>query len=75
MFETMVWARIGCALISRRILEGLHFVWDKYEFQRFVGVHDQLFLFQVQQLGFRVFLHGDILCGHLPEWPLEMLEG
>ena len=27
-----------------------------------------------QQLGFRVFLHGDVLCGHLPEWPLQKLE-
>jgi len=74
VFERMVWAGIGCALISRRILEGLRFVWDQNEYQRFVGVHDQLFLFHAQQLGFRVFLHGDVLCGHLPEWPLQKLE-
>ena len=74
VFESMVWAGIGCALISRSVLERLRFVWDQYEFQRFVGVHDQLFLFQVQQLGFSVFLHGDVLCGHVPEWPLNKLE-
>jgi hypothetical protein len=74
VFETMLWAGIGCALISQRVFEKLHFVWDKYEFERYVGVHDQLFLFQVQQLGFRIFLHGDVLCGHLPEWPLNKLE-
>jgi hypothetical protein len=75
VFETMVWAGIGCALISRRVLEKLRFVWDKYEFERFVGVHDQLFLFQAQQqFGFRVFLHGDVLCGHFPEWSLQKLE-
>ena len=74
VFESMVWAGIGCALISRRVLEGLRFVWDQHEFQRFVGVHDQLFLLYAQQLGFRVFLHGDVLCGHLPEWPLQKLE-
>jgi len=74
VFESMVWAGIGCALISRRVLEGLRFVWDQHEFQRFVGVHDQLFLFQAQQLGFRVFLHGDVLCGHLPEWKLQQME-
>ena len=74
VFERMVWAGIGCALISRSVLERLRFVWDQYEFQRFVGVHDQLFLFCAQQLGFRVFLHGDVLCGHFPEWPLQKLE-
>ena len=74
VFESMVWAGIGCALIHRRVLEKLRFVWDEHEYRMFVGVHDQLFLFQAQQLGFRVFLHGDILCGHLPEWPLKKLE-
>ena len=74
VFESMVWAGIGCALIHRRVLEKLRFVWDKHEYRRFVGVHDQLFLFRAQQLGFRVFLHGDVLCGHLPEWSLQKLE-
>ena len=74
VFETMVWAGIGCALIKRSVIERLRFVWDQYEYDRFVGVHDQLFLFRAQQLGFRVFLHGDVLCGHLPEWSLQKLE-
>jgi len=71
----MVWAGIGCALIRRSVLERLRFVWNQYEYDRFVGVHDQLFLFRAQQLGFRVFLHGDVLCGNLPEWPLKKLDG
>ena len=74
VFSEMVWAGIGCALIHRRVLEKLRFVWDEREYRRLVGVHDQLFLFRAQQLGFRVFLHGDVLCGHLPEWPLQKLE-
>ena len=74
VFESMVWAGIGCALIRRSVLERLRFVWDQYEYDRFVGVHDQLFLLHAQQLGFRVFLHGDVLCGHLPEWSLQKLE-
>ena len=74
VFEGMVWAGIGCALIRRRVFEKLRFVYDQREYGRKVGVHDQLFLFEAQRLGFRVLLHGDVLCGHLPEWPLEKLE-
>ena len=75
VFSGMVWAGIGCALISRRVLEQLRFVYNELEYRRKVGVHDQLFLFEAQQrFGFRVLLHGDVLCGHLPEWPLKELE-
>ena len=73
-FEGMVWAGIGCALISHKVLERLRFMFDLNLYKRFVGVHDQLFLLQAQQLGFKVYLHGDVLCGHLPEWPLQKLE-
>jgi hypothetical protein len=75
VFEGMVWAGIGCALISRRVFEKLQFVYDQNEYMRKVGVHDQLFLFDAQQrYGFRVLLRCDVLCGHLPEWPLQKLE-
>jgi len=74
IFTEMVWAGIGCALIRRRVFEGLRFVYDRREYRRKLGVHDQLFLFEAQRLGFRVFLHGDVVCGHLPEWPLQKLE-
>jgi len=74
VFEGMVWAGIGCALIRRRVFEGLRFLYDQREYERKVGVHDQLFLFEVQRLGFKVMLHGDVLCGHLPEWSLQKLE-
>jgi len=67
VFSGMVWAGIGCALIRRRVFERLHFVYSQREFERLVGVHDQLFLFEAQRLGFRVLLRGDVLCGHLPE--------
>ena len=70
----MVWAGIGCALIRRRVFEGLRFVYDLREYRRKLGVHDQLFLFEAQRLGFKVMLHGDVVCGHLPEWPLKKLE-
>jgi hypothetical protein len=34
----------------------------------------QLFLFEVQQLGYNVLLHGSVLCSHLPDWSLQKLE-
>jgi hypothetical protein len=74
VFEGMVWAGVGCCLVSRRVLERLRFVWDPMEYRRVVGVHDMLFLLEAQRLGFRVFLRGDVLCGHLPEWPLHKME-
>jgi hypothetical protein len=72
VFKGMVCAGVGCALIKRRVFEkGLRFVYDPDLFRTKVGVHDQLFLFEAQRLfGFKVFLHGDVICGHLPEWPL-----
>jgi hypothetical protein len=74
LFVNMVWAGIGCALIKRSVFEKVRFVYDLLEYQRKVGVHDQLFLYEAQRLGFKVLLHGDVLCGHLPEWPLKKLE-
>jgi hypothetical protein len=75
VFSGMVWAGMGCALISRRVFESFSFVFSEHEYRRKVGVHDQLFLFEAQRLGFRVLLRGDVFCGHLPEWPLQKLEG
>jgi len=74
IFTGMVWAGIGCALIKRTVLQKIHFIYDPSEYFRKVGVHDQLFLFDAQLLGFQVLLHGDVICGHLPEWPLQRLE-
>ena len=31
---------------------------------------DILFMFQVQRMGFVAKVHGDVLCGHLPEFSL-----
>ena len=75
VFRGMVWAGVGCALISRRVLESLRFVYDYEEYGQKAGVHDQLFLFEAQLRGFRVLLHGGVLCGHLPEWPLHKAGG
>jgi hypothetical protein len=74
MFSGMVWAGIGCALLKRTVLQKIRFKYDPREYSKKVGVHDQLFLFDAQQLGFKVLLHGDVICGHLPEWPLQKLE-
>jgi hypothetical protein len=74
VFSGMVWAGIGCALIKRTVFEKIRFVYDLREYQRKVGVHDQLFLYEAQSLGFKVLLHGDVICGHLPKWPMKKLE-
>lgn len=73
VFRGMVCGGIGCALIKRRVFEaGLRFVYDPDLFRVKVGVHDQLFLFEAQKVfGFKVFLHGNVICGHLPEWELS----
>ncbi len=63
VLEGFVWAGIGCALIKRRVFErGV----------RFRGYnHDLVFLWEVENKGFLARLHVDVVCGHLPEWPLE----
>jgi len=61
-----VFAGLSCTLIRRRVLEaGIRF-----RYERGVG-EDILFMFEVQKAGFVAKVHGDVLCGHLPEWPLE----
>ena len=62
----MVFAGMGCALIKRRVFQnGLRFRYDPH-----TG-HDILFALDVQKEGFVLKVHGDVYCGHLPEWPLE----
>lgn len=71
-FHGMICAGIGCVLINRCVFGSvLRFVYDVEVFRLKVGGHDQLFLYEVQRREFRVFLHGDVVCGHLPEWPLN----
>jgi hypothetical protein len=60
-----VFAGLSCTLIRRRVLEaGIRF-----KFQPGIG-EDILFMFDVQSRGFVAKVHGGVLCGHLPEWPL-----
>jgi len=63
-----VFAGMSCTLIKRRVLEsGIRF-----RYQPGIG-EDILFMFDVQKAGFVAKVHGDVLCGHLPEWPLLKL--
>lgn len=76
VFSNMVCSGVGCALIARHVFEkapDLRFVHDVERFRSAVGGHDQLFLWEAQRLGFKVFLHGDVVCGHLPEWELSTI--
>jgi hypothetical protein len=60
-----VFAGMSCTLIKRRVLEsGIRF-----RYQPGIG-EDILFMFDIQKAGFVAKVHGDVLCGHLPQWPL-----
>jgi len=62
-----VFAGLSCTLIRRRVLEsGIRF-----RYKPGVG-EDILFLYDVQSRGFVAKVHGDVQCGHLPEWPLPV---
>ncbi len=65
-----VMAGTSCLLIKRRVFaEGCCF--------KFLPnvTPDILFMFQVQRMGFVAKVHGDVLCGHLPEFPLTVGQG
>jgi hypothetical protein len=56
----------GCILIKRRVLEA----GVRFKYQLGLG-EDIVFAYDVQKTGFVAKVHGDVLCGHLPEWPLS----
>lgn len=61
-----VFAGLSCTLIARRVLEaGIRF-----KYQPGIG-EDILFMFDAQKAGFVAKVDGRVLCGHLPEHPLE----
>jgi hypothetical protein len=63
-----VMAGTSCLLFKRRVFEpGFRFTF------RDNVTPDILFMFQAQSAGFEAKVHGDVLCGHLPEFPLENL--
>jgi len=60
-----VMAGTSCVLFKRRIFE------DGLRFRYVRGVTpDIVFMFDAQSAGFKAKVHGDVLCGHLPECPL-----
>ena len=62
-----VMAGTSCVLIKRRVFEdGVRFRYDPHV------TPDILFMFDVQRRGFEAKVHGGVLCGHLPEWPLPL---
>jgi hypothetical protein len=60
-----VMAGTSCVLIRRRVFESGY----RFRFRSNV-TPDILFMFQIQRMGFIAKVHGDVLCGHLPEFPL-----
>ena len=60
-----VMAGTSCILIKRRIFaRGYRFKFDP------CVTPDILFMYQVQRMGFVAKVQGDVLCGHMPEFPL-----
>jgi len=58
-------AGTSCLLFKRRVFAN----GCRFRFRSDV-TPDILFMFDVQRLGFVAKVHGDVLCGHLPEFPL-----
>jgi hypothetical protein len=60
-----VMAGTSCVLFRRRVFEG----GLRFRYVRSV-TPDIVFMFDAQCAGFEAKVHGDVLCGHLPEFPL-----
>ncbi len=60
-----VMAGTSCVLIKRCVFESNY----RFKFNRCV-TPDILFMFAMQRMGFVAKVHGDVLRGHLPEFPL-----
>jgi len=59
-----------CMLVKRRVFDNFRFRWNPPK-QR-VG-SELTFWMDAQMLGYKCLIDGRILCGHLPEYPLEEL--
>jgi len=66
-----------CMLCKRRVFEQFSPSFEplrfRYDPPQTWG-SEQGFWYEAQELGFICRIHGDILCGHLPNFPLEMVK-
>jgi hypothetical protein len=70
----------GCLLIRRRVLEQFHPDYAPLKFycpvtEKRTWASDIFFWYQAQQFGFSARIHGGVLCGHLPQHPLQSYIG
>lgn len=62
-----VFAGMSCTLIKRRVLE------SGARFRSLPGVGEDIqFMLDIQKAGFIARVDGRVICGHLPEWPLNV---
>ena len=63
----------GCLLIKRRVFEeySRHYEPLRFRYEKGLPGSDVLFFMDAQERGFSARIHGDIMCGHLPNWPLD----
>ena len=63
----------GCLLIKRRVFEAYspHYEPLRFRYEKGLPGSDILFFMDAQEIGFSARIHGDIVCGHLPNYPLD----
>ena len=65
----------GCLLVKRRVVEKYHADAEPIRFRYLPGkrTSDIQFFIDCQERGFSARVHGDVVCGHLPELSLKTL--
>lgn len=63
----------GCMLMKRRVFKQWHPQILPLRFVNDIGNmgSDLLFWYRAQEAGLSCRIHGRVICGHLPQWPLE----
>jgi hypothetical protein len=65
----------GCMLITRRVFQKHHPNIKPLRFRSPAGRgSDVYFWYEAQRAGFKCRIHGGVICGHLPEWPLKKMQ-
>ena len=72
--DFMVGGGNGCMLIKRRVFKKYHSAFSRLSFITPGGAGSDLyFWYMAQKAGFTARLHGGVICGHLPNFPLSQI--
>jgi hypothetical protein len=65
----------GCLLVDRRVFKRHHPNVEPLRFRSPGGSgSDMYFWYEAQEMGFKCRIHGGVICGHLPKWPLSKMQ-